>query len=201
MKNILIVFAAIAVIFCVYWFFLKPDNLASYEDEITLYRHQRAEFYRSSPESPFVVQKVNFSYLDYFPVDASFKIKAEYTTSQSLQKLALATSTGTYDTLLVAGTASFTWNNQKQTLLVLGTSNSDDNLFIPFQDATTGNSTYGAGRYLEVSRPDSKYIILDFNKCYNPYCAYTEGYTCPFPPKENRLGIAIEAGEKTYPGH
>ena len=201
MKNILIVFAAIAVIFCVYWFFLKPDNLASYEDEITLYRHQKAEFYRNSPKSPFREQKVTFSYLDYYPVNISFRVKATYIPSQSLQKLSLATSTGTFDTLVVAGTASFNWEGENQTLLVLSSNSLDENLFIPFQDATTGKSTYGAGRYLEVSRPDSKYIMLDFNKCYNPYCAYTEGYTCPFPPKENRLGIAIEAGEKTYPGH
>lgn len=201
MKNILIAIVAIATLFSVYWFFFKPDEMANYEDQITLYRHQKAEFYRNSPESPFIAQKVTFTYLNYFPVDPSYRIKAEFAPSSPIEKLALATSTGGYDTLLVMGTASFEWEGKHQSLLVLGNENSEDGLFVPFQDATTGNSTYGAGRYLEVLAPGKGEILLDFNTSYNPYCAYTEGYTCPFPPKENRLTIAVEAGEKNYPAH
>lgn len=202
MKNILITIIGVTAIFSVYWFFLKPDNRANYEDQITLYRHQRAEFYRNSPESPFITQQVPFSYLDYFPVNPEYKIEAEFTPLAPQEKIALATSTGGFDTLFITGTASFEWNNQLHTLIVLGSGNpSDDGLFIPFLDATTGKTTYGAGRYLEVSLPESGRILLDFNRSYNPYCSYTEGYTCPFPPKENRLKIAIEAGEKTYAAH
>lgn len=193
---------AIATIFAIYWIFFTPENETSYEDEITLYRHQRAEFYRNSPQSPFIEQKVPFSYLDYFPASTSYKIEAEFTPSSPQKKLALATSTGGFDTLFIVGKATFKRAGQLQTLLVLGTSSSmEDGLFIPFLDATSGKTTYGAGRYLEIPPPKGSHISLDFNMSYNPYCAYTEGYTCPFPPKENRLKIAIEAGEKTYPAY
>jgi uncharacterized protein (DUF1684 family) len=72
-------------------------------------------------------------------------------------------------------------------------------LFLAFADATSANETYGAGRYLDVKKiPGASSIILDFNQSYNPYCAYSEKYSCPFPPRENVLKIAVRAGEKKY---
>jgi uncharacterized protein (DUF1684 family) len=73
-------------------------------------------------------------------------------------------------------------------------------LFIPFTDSTSGEESYGGGRYLECFAGDIGYNLLDldFNKAYNPYCAYGAGYNCPIPPKENDLPIAIKAGEKNY---
>jgi uncharacterized protein (DUF1684 family) len=71
-------------------------------------------------------------------------------------------------------------------------------LFIPFRDATSGQETYGAGRYLDLRENTTGAYELDFNKAYNPYCAYTETYSCPVPPAENTLPIPIPAGEKTY---
>jgi uncharacterized protein (DUF1684 family) len=73
-------------------------------------------------------------------------------------------------------------------------------LFIPFTDITTGDETYGSGRYIDILTTDIKNnsAMLDFNKAYNPYCAYTTGYNCPIPPKENYLAVAIKAGEKAF---
>jgi hypothetical protein len=72
-------------------------------------------------------------------------------------------------------------------------------LFLAFGDETSARETYGAGRYLDVKKvPGSSTITLDFNLAYNPYCAYSDGFSCPLPPKENLLSIAINAGEKTY---
>ena len=73
-------------------------------------------------------------------------------------------------------------------------------LFIPFTDVTTGDETYGSGRYIDILTTDIKenIISIDFNKAYNPYCAYTTGYNCPIPPKENYLAVAIKAGEKNF---
>jgi uncharacterized protein len=72
-------------------------------------------------------------------------------------------------------------------------------LFLAFADATSANETYGAGRYLDLKKvPGATSILLDFNQAYNPYCAYSDGFSCPFPPKENILTIAINAGEKKY---
>ncbi len=75
-----------------------------------------------------------------------------------------------------------------------------DYLFLPFKDATSGKETYGGGRYIDLRTGDIKdgKVPLDFNRAYNPYCAYEEGYSCPIPPATNRLSMAIEAGEKTY---
>jgi uncharacterized protein (DUF1684 family) len=77
-----------------------------------------------------------------------------------------------------------------------------DHFFIPFKDATTGKATYASGRYLDFKAGDIKdgKLIIDFNKAYNPYCAFTDGYNCPIPPKENTLKLAVEAGEKKYLG-
>lgn len=75
-----------------------------------------------------------------------------------------------------------------------------DYLFIPFSDATSGIESYGAGRYIDCAIGDiqSGSLVLDFNKAYNPYCAYATGYNCPIPPRENDLPVAIQAGEKNY---
>ena len=70
--------------------------------------------------------------------------------------------------------------------------------FLPFQDANAGGETYGAGRYLEVEELEDGRLHVDFNYAYNPYCAYNERWSCPIPPAENRLTVAIRAGEKTF---
>lgn len=73
-------------------------------------------------------------------------------------------------------------------------------LFIPFTDVTTGDETYGSGRYIDIETTDIKNntVTIDFNKAYNPYCAYSTGYNCPIPPRENYLVVAIKAGEKNF---
>ena len=73
-----------------------------------------------------------------------------------------------------------------------------DELFLPFRDATSGRETYGAGRYLEPAKLAGGRLLVDFNLAYNPYCAYSEEYSCPLPPFENHLKVAIRAGEKAY---
>jgi uncharacterized protein (DUF1684 family) len=75
-------------------------------------------------------------------------------------------------------------------------------LFLPFNDSSNGDSSYGGGRYidLDVNHIVNKQITIDFNKAYNPYCAYSDGYRCPVPPQENRLSIEILAGEKLFTG-
>ena len=75
-----------------------------------------------------------------------------------------------------------------------------DDLFVPFTDESNYETTYGGGRYIDLSIKDIKdnRIPLDFNKCYNPYCAYADGFSCPIPPKENSLHMEINAGEKVF---
>jgi len=79
--------------------------------------------------------------------------------------------------------------------------NGADSLTILFTDATSGRETYGAGRYLDLARPQDGLYSIDFNRAYNPLCAYTHVYNCPIPPRENALSLPVRAGEKTWPGH
>ncbi len=74
-------------------------------------------------------------------------------------------------------------------------------LFVPFRDKTCGTETYGAGRYLDLEDPAGAEVLIDFNLAYNPYCAYSESYSCPLPPPENWLEIPVTAGERKYEPH
>jgi uncharacterized protein (DUF1684 family) len=76
-----------------------------------------------------------------------------------------------------------------------------DHLFLPFMDKTTGVSTYGTGRFMDITKPEGNAMVLDFNYAYNPYCAYTDGYSCPITPKENFIDIYINAGIKGPNNH
>ena len=202
MKNLILVIISLLLIYAIYFFFFTERIDDNYEDKIALYRHERAEFFRNAPSSPFITQKVSFAYLDYFPINKDFRVKAVYKRNDVFDTLSLATSTGSMDKFLIVGKAIFQIQNEPQELLVLeSTLTSGGALFLPFQDKTSGETTYGGGRYLDVFAPKGNSIMLDFNKSYNPYCAYTDGYTCPFPPKENRLTVAIEAGEKEFPAY
>ena len=114
-------------------------------------------------------------------------------------RVRLQTSTGDLRDFDVYGTLTFSVNGQDQELTTyrMVPENPDyDELFVPFKDATTGKETYGAGRYLDIPRHDNHDYILDFNIAYNPLCAYSPRYNCPYPPPQNTLKTAIEAGEK-----
>jgi uncharacterized protein (DUF1684 family) len=76
----------------------------------------------------------------------------------------------------------------------------DDRLFVPFSDLTSGTETYPAGRFMDLDRTATGIYEVDFNRAYNPYCAYSKGYECPFPPPSNRMKVAVRAGEKAPPG-
>lgn len=202
MKKIIIGSVLLVSTAGLYWFLSNKEDPQAYKNQLTIHRHEQAEFFRYAPESPFLTKKVDFSYLDYYPANLALRIKAEYNKAERQDTIELATSEGSIDRFLVVGTANFAWQEIDNTLLVLAsTKPNDPTLFIPFLDKTSGETTYGGGRYLDVQPAERGEIYLDFNKAYNPYCAYMEGYTCPFPPKENRLQITIEAGEKSFPSH
>src|SRR5690606_30875324 len=103
---------------------------------------------------------------------------------------------------LVFGEATFEVDGVEQRLTLFATPEAPDGprLFVPFKDATSGHETYGAGRYLDARLDAAGELSLDFNYAYHPYCAYAEGYRCPFPPPQNRLGVALRAGERSADG-
>jgi hypothetical protein len=109
----------------------------------------------------------------------------------------MTTSTGSVKEYYKYGQFSFEVNGQPVTLQVY--QDLDRNyFFLPFVDATAPDETYGAGRYLDLEPEQGNTFTIDFNYAYNPYCAYNDRWNCPIPPKENRLAIRIEAGEKNF---
>jgi uncharacterized protein len=134
-----------------------------------------------------------------FPVDPAWRIETTYTPAAPESTIVLDDVLGLRRPYALEGTLSGAWRDTAFTLLAL---KEDDSLFIIFDDATTDIETYPAGRYLHVAKPqqDSTRVILDFNRAYNPPCAFTEFATCLLPPDENKLPFAVRAGEKTV-GH
>jgi len=110
----------------------------------------------------------------------------------------MPTSTGTIRNYQRVGVLEFTFKGEKLSLgaFVEEGAREIDGLFVPFVDATSGKETYPAGRYLDIPPTTTGIYEIDFNKAYNPYCAYNSTYECPYPPASNRLKVEIRAGEK-----
>jgi len=157
---------------------------------------------RNSSESPFVEAQMDFSRLHYYPVDIRYKVIANLIPIQNKRTIILATNDGNEQRYIEYAFAEFDldgYHNKLLILEVLEMGPSRGKLFLAFGDATSAVDTYGSGRYLDVAKtPGSSTITLDFNKAYNPYCAYVDKYSCPFPPPENLLQVSIKAGEKIY---
>jgi uncharacterized protein (DUF1684 family) len=109
----------------------------------------------------------------------------------------MQTSTGEVQTHQKYGRFKFTVEGQAAELTIYA---GENGYFLPFADSLAGTETYGAGRYLEPEPLGEGKFLVDFNVAYNPYCAYNQNFSCPIPPKENRLKVAIRAGEKVFEG-
>jgi uncharacterized protein len=145
----------------------------------------------------------------FYPVDKKYAVNCRFERMYDTTGFIMKTSGSVSKKHYRYGRLYFTINGKAQQLVIyqsamlLSTPQYADYLFVPFTDATTGNETYGSGRYIDLRLGDIKNntVPIDFNKCYNPYCAYASGYNCPIPPRENRLTIGIKAGEKIFPKH
>lgn len=138
--------------------------------------------------------------LDCFPVDPSWRIEAQWQPAEKGEVLEMGTAIGTIEKHPIAGTATFERDGGRFQLLPVIESPDDGSHFVVFADQTSGNETYGAARFLYTEPLDEGHVVLDFNKAYNPPCAFTAFATCPMAPPENRLAIRVTAGEKTYRG-
>lgn len=172
---------------------------ASSASTLEALRLEKDRFFRRSPDSPLTPsQQAAFPGLRYFPLDpdAVFKVTVQEFDEQS--KVPIATSSGQIYDYIRFGEVKFDYFGTPCRLTVYRADEYDDNLFIPFSDETSGKLTYGSGRYIELIEGDDGTYLLDFNRAYNPYCAYNSDWTCPIPPAENRLPVEIEAGEAAY---
>jgi len=165
-------------------------------------RNEKAEFMKSGNGSPFLKDSIPFTELNYFPIDPKYRVKAKLQPIEGKKVVMLATSDGNQQKYLEYATAIFSLDGIENRLLILELMEMGPQrgkLFLAFADKTSGSETYGAGRYLDVKKvPAATSVVLDFNLAYNPYCAYNDSYSCPFPPKENLLSVPILAGEKNY---
>jgi len=140
-----------------------------------------------------------FKGIEYFPINEKWKITAKFLPFTKVKKIEIPTIIGTNEVDFSPGKLIFKIEGKEYSLLPI---NDGKKLFIIFADKTSGRQTYGAGRFLTVNKPDSTgKVIIDFNKAYNPPCAFTPYATCPLPPKENYLPVKITAGEKKYGNH
>ena len=136
--------------------------------------------------------------LRYYPPDQSYSVAAALRLGQERPVVLMPTSTGTIRRYQRVGVLEFTFKGENLSLgaFVEEGAREIDGLFVPFVDATSGKETYPAGRYLDIPPTTTGFYEIDFNKAYNPYCAYNATYECPYPPPSNRLKVEIRAGEK-----
>ncbi|WP_062543885.1 DUF1684 domain-containing protein [Rufibacter tibetensis] len=173
-----------------------------YKEEIARHRTHEDSVFKFDEHSPLSAEaKTHFKGLDYFPVEEAYRVKAKFerTAQEAIFRMSRTPEYVKY------GELRFKLQGQPLKLSVYQNQELMKQpqymsyLFIPFTDATTGRETYETGRYLDFTIPMGKDSIwLDFNKAYNPSCAYGDGYSCPIPPKENKLPVRVEAGVKSY---
>ena len=182
---------------------MDEDDLK--RSEIERERQEKDSAFKHAHESPIPhEERDTFAGLKYYPVDAQYRFKVRLQKHSSPSVVVMATSTGTEQRYLRHGFFEFSIDGKKCRLDAFKSEHShgtENSLFIPFRDKTSGNETYGAGRYLDIPENEAGIYELDFNKAYNPSCAYNPNYVCPMAPRENWLDIKIEAGERLYKRH
>lgn len=175
--------------------------------ETEFQRELNAE-YKDATTSPLKAKDLKtFEGLHFFPVNDSFKVTASFKLTPDSKPFKMATSTTRTPIYKCYGIATFTLNGKEFSLEVYQSQdpNKDpkymDDLFLPFTDETNGFASYGGGRYIDLKIPTGNTIEIDFNKAYNPYCAYNDRYSCPIPPRVNFLATEINAGVKAFDKH
>lgn len=172
--------------------------------EITQFQDSLNEEYRNPKTSPLKgkVQK-RFKKHEFFPVDLQYRVEAILTITDAATFFPMMTSSQVPKEYRTYGTLQFTLKGVSYTVpvyqskMLMAVPKYKNYLFFPFTDLTNGKLTYAAGRYIELSIPTTgNKIILDFNQAYNPYCAYSDGYSCPIVPADNHLDVEILAGVK-----
>lgn len=150
----------------------------------------------SNPETSILLPEdfENFDGLPFFPLDEKYIVQAKLIRTPNEKPFEMPTTTARRPLYVKFGEAHFTLDGKNLVLNIFQPVEAKDYLFIPFTDLTSGVDSYGGGRYLDFKVPENDYLIIDFNKAYNPYCAYNPEYSCPIPPEENDLQILVEAG-------
>jgi uncharacterized protein (DUF1684 family) len=142
----------------------------------------------------------SFRGLEYFPVDPGWALEARFEPYEPRRHIPIVNILGLEEDMVAPGALVFTRNGQEFKLDAVLESPDSTDLFVMFADATSGHATYGAGRFIHVPLATNGRTVIDFNKAYNPPCAFNNFATCPLPPYQNRLTLKVTAGEKKYAG-
>lgn len=172
--------------------------------DISTFQNELNEEYKNPKTSPLKGKDLKrFKQHTFFPVDLRYRVMAILEVIPSSAFFQMPTSSADMKDYRIYGTITFELLGKKfqvpvyQSKMLMSVPKYKSYLFFPFTDLTNGTLTYGAGRYIALSIPDAgNALILDFNKAYNPYCAYSDGYSCPLVPAENNLDVEIMAGVK-----
>ncbi len=171
-------------------------------------KEMNSEFADSLTSPLTEADRAIFDGLPFYPIDSSYRVRAFLQLTPDSTPFIMATTTGRKAHYRQYAWAHFSLKGDSlklpiyQSLRLLKKVGYADYLFLPFTDATNGVGSYGGGRYVSLRMPEEgSKLVIDFNKAYNPYCAYNERYSCPIPPKANHLKVAVEAGVKAPVNH
>ncbi len=185
----------------------EKSQIASTEalQEILDYHEAKNSEFKNPKTSPLADKdRIDFESLVFFEPDTSYVVKAVLVRTPDAKPFQMPTTTGENSTEVVYGILHFELHGKKLQLEVYQNKELmleegyEDYLFLPFTDETNGEETYGGGRYIDLKIPSSEVMIIDFNRAYNPYCAYNKKYSCPIVPKVNHLSTKVRAGVKAF---
>jgi uncharacterized protein (DUF1684 family) len=167
-------------------------------DRLTLLVIWRGDRIGVRVRDPQSAHRRRFKGLSWFPVDPAYRIEAKFVPYESPRKLGIANVLGQTIDDTSPGYVEFELGGRTHTLVPISEDGDTSQLFFIFRDKTAPALTYGGGRFFYADPPKDGRVTLDFNKAYNPPCAFSDYTTCPLPPKENQLDVKIRAGEKKY---
>lgn len=186
----------------------SAQDSSEYVNEIMAYQMEQNHEFADSLKSPLKEEdRKVFSHLNFFPINSAYRIEAKFVRTKGEKPFKMATTTKREPMYVKYGEAHFQIEGKDQVLVIyksLRLAKVDaykDYLFLPFKDHSNGIESYGGGRFIDLKIPQGDTIIIDFNRAYNPYCAYNSRYSCPIPPEENALEVAIPAGVKSFGDH
>lgn len=195
-----LIFALLLALPC----FVLSQNTSSEIEEL---RNEHLQELLDSSSHILMLEEIEtFQGLDYFEYDSTYSVVCKLKRRPG-KPFEMVTTTERRPVYRSYGHVIFNLNGKKNKLEifqpVINIENKEygDYLFIPFRDLTSSKESYGGGRYIDLDIPVDKHVTIDFNLCYNPYCAYSHRYSCPVPPEQNDLEIRIEAGEKSPLAH
>jgi uncharacterized protein (DUF1684 family) len=175
----------------------------TYKAEIIDFQQELNEQYKDEEESPLSSEDLlRFVAHDFFKINQKYQVEATYERLENPITILMQTSTSRLPEYIRYAKVTFELDEKTHELILYKSKTTPtdpkyiDSLFLPFTDLTNGEESYDIGRYIDIKIPEGDTIIIDFNKSYNPYCAYSKYYSCPVPPEENQLDVEINAGIK-----